>query len=176
MRRLFDNKTLPDDIEFSYLNDVPVCNYGAPCPMVVSSEHNLVLAYYVDRPRPEFDGTNPKSMSIHTDDEPCAAIIFDWVRDFRFGPPDEEECFYYRKYIKDFRPGEAYVTNMATWVTSVGLSKTKIYKLSYPDDKHFIFTFHDTTVEVIAEGFRVDTDTCSVHSMIARKLRELGNG
>ncbi len=115
-------------------------------------------------------------MSLQTNDEPCAAVIFDGLQDFRFGPPNEDCCGFYQKFIENFAPGEAYVTNLGSWLTSVGLRDTRIFKLNDPDCKHYIFTFHDSTVEVIAQGFRVETDTCSVHSMISRQLKELGNG
>lgn len=40
------------------LRDVPQSSGGAPNPFVMSDEHNLVLAYYVEAPPEGGDGTS----------------------------------------------------------------------------------------------------------------------
>jgi len=39
--------------------------------------------------------------------------------------------------------------------------------------KHFVFSFHDTTFECIAEGFNVEVASGSVKSMVPRMLESI---
>ena len=160
---------LPKGLYFEPEPGIPEANPGAPCPMLVAGEHSLVVAYYANRPMPEFDGTNPKQVSEHTDDEPCVALVFDDAYDFRFGPPDEEgwgAIWQLFPHIETWRP---HVTNIRKWVSEMTVADNAFEKVKWEDQKHYVLPFHDSTIEVIATGYRVEEDVCSVHEMIARQ-------
>jgi hypothetical protein len=39
------------------LRDVPQSSIGAPIPCVLADEHRVILAYYIEEPDPDWDGT-----------------------------------------------------------------------------------------------------------------------
>lgn len=154
------------ELYFKPIRDVPKIDVGAPCPMVLASEGILVVAYYMP-----YQNDDDHGNTLGEPREFCAAIIFDSYRDFRSGYPDEH--FYYNN--EDISPfPEAYEfseSNMLNWVTDMGCSNPlKVL----PDNslKHFIFAFHDSTVEVMAKEYRVDQAECTVSEMIQKHLNK----
>ena len=60
------------------LPDVPQSSLGAPCPIVLTDEHTLILAYYlVERDQA-------------TTDDSVALVVFDGYDAMMFGPPNDE--------------------------------------------------------------------------------------
>ena len=49
------------------LTDVPQSSVGAPIPFVMSDEHSLVLAYYLQESDPAWDGTTVRVVSPDLD-------------------------------------------------------------------------------------------------------------
>jgi len=57
--------------------DVPQSSAGAPLPHVFADEGRLLIAYIAQRPDPEFDGTNPRSISSATESQSIAILTAD---------------------------------------------------------------------------------------------------
>ncbi len=141
---------------------------GAPCPMVVSGEHHLIVAYYLQQPVLDFDGTNPRMVSEHSDGLKSAAINFLGVIDYRSGRPNVDDAIRLKEFFPIFQPWSMYVTNMHNWASSLlDGSDSKIKQLDWPELNHYVLSFHDSMIEVLAGGYRIEVADCSVGAMIA---------
>jgi hypothetical protein len=72
------------------LRDVPQSSVGAPCPVVVASEHDLFVAYLVQHTPAGWDGTSVRVVAPDSMHEPAAMVRFDKFHATMFGPPNDE--------------------------------------------------------------------------------------
>jgi hypothetical protein len=89
---------------------------------------------------------------------------------FQFGPPNDEAFNGHPLYKKGLKPYGVYEIKNSTWIgyfekmNSVHPYHKKEYFERY---KHFIFSFHDTTLEVIAEHYEIETINGSIKKAIS---------
>src|SRR5579864_4726994 len=76
--------------EVMLLEDVPQSSFGAPIPLVIADEHQVVLAYYVENRPAEWDGSTVRMIDPVTSDEPIAMIRFASCLAHFLGPPNDE--------------------------------------------------------------------------------------
>lgn len=138
--------------------DVPQSSAGAPLPHVFADEGRLLVAYIAHRPDPEFDGTNPRSISSATGGQSIAILTADPYRVFQFGPPNDEAISGHRLYGLGLRPYSAFEVLNSSWIASQEKAN-RVHSSHTPelfsDYRHFILTFHDSTLEFIARSFSV---------------------
>src|SRR5262245_20220107 len=72
------------------LKDLPQSSLGAPLPVVLCDEHRLLLGYYLENPRPGWDGTTIRIIEPTTKGEPICIVTFEQHMAFMFGPPNDE--------------------------------------------------------------------------------------
>ncbi|WP_192355683.1 hypothetical protein [Mesorhizobium mediterraneum] len=141
--------------------DLPLSSAGTPLPHVFADEGKLLVAYLINRPDPSFDGTNPRSVSAVTSNQSVAILTADPYLAFQFGPPSDEAISGHRLYELGLRPYEAFEVLNSSWIASLG-NANRIHSSHRPElfseYRHFILTFHDSTLEFIAESF-----SCSFH-------------
>ncbi|UVK46038.1 hypothetical protein BPNPMPFG_001637 [Mesorhizobium sp. AR07] len=131
--------------------DVPPSSAGAPLPHVFADEGRLVVAYIVNIPDPSFDGTNPRSVSPVTGNQAVAILTADPYLAFQFGPPNDEAISGHRLYALGLRPYEGFEVINSSWIAS--LEKANRVPDLFSGYRHFILTFHDSTLEFIAKDF-----------------------
>jgi hypothetical protein len=138
--------------------DMPVSSAGAPLPHVFADEDRLLIAYIVNRPDPSFDGTNPRSISPATADQTIAILTADPYRVFQFGPPNDEAIRGHRLYGLGLQPYSAFEVLNSSWIASQEKAN-RVHSSHTPElfsgYRHFILTFHDSTLEFIARSFSV---------------------
>ena len=129
---------------------------GAPLPHVFADEGRLVVAYIADAPDPSFDGTNPRSVSPATGNQSIAILTADPYLAFQFGQPNDEVIRGHRLYALGLRAYEAFEVRNSLWIASLEKAN-RVHSSHTPelfsDYRHFILTFHDSTLEFIAESF-----------------------
>ncbi|TRD00819.1 hypothetical protein FJV76_19555 [Mesorhizobium sp. WSM4303] len=127
-------------------------------PHVFADEGRLLIAYIVDSPDPSFDGTNPRSFSSVADDQSIAILTADPYLAFQFGPPNDEVISGHRLYGLGLRPYSAFEVLNSSWIASFEKAN-RVHPSHRPElfsgYRHMILTFHDSTLEFIAEGFSV---------------------
>ncbi|MBA1139081.1 hypothetical protein [Mesorhizobium neociceri] len=139
--------------------DVPLSSAGAPLPHVFADEGRLLIAYIAHSPDPEFDGANPRSISSVTGDQSIAILTADSYLALQFGPPNDEVISGHRLYGLGLKPYSAFEVLNSSWIASfekanrVHSSHTPALFSGY---RHFILTFHDSTLEFIARSFSVN--------------------
>jgi hypothetical protein len=121
--------------------DVPRCDGGAPCPMVVANEGTLVFGYY------DAEGRG------------CVIIEVPICSVFKFGYPNDEVLHGHRYAKIGLAYYSAYEVLNSEWIREMMVAN-RIHSMHtdslFDSLRHFIFTFHDSTLEFVArEEFTV---------------------
>ena len=72
------------------LKDVPQSSVGAPIPIVLAGEHDVLITYYLQDTPNDWDGTSVKIVDSETEDESVAIVKFIQSYAHMFGAPNEE--------------------------------------------------------------------------------------
>jgi hypothetical protein len=126
--------------------------------LMFSRARALIFAYVLRQERPAFDGTNP---GVVTSDgaEACAVIVVSRYHTLRFGPPNDETISGHRLYRLGLKAYSAFEVKNSSWIAELEAAnrvhqhhRAEVYRAM----RHFIFTFHDTTLEFVAGGYSAD--------------------
>lgn len=143
--------------------------------MVCAGEHNLLLAYYLQETPADWDGTSVRLLSDADGDEPCALVTFEMAYAHMFGPPNDEAFEGHPLAAKGLRPYAVFEVHSSSWLRSLERMNS-VHPYHDPQRfakfKHFIFAFHDTTFECIAESFSLSLHRGSVKSILLRSTNE----
>ena len=149
--------------------EVPQSSAGAPLPHVFADERRLLVAYIVNIPDPSFDGTNPRSVSPVTGNQSVAFLTADPYLAFQFGPPNDEAISGHRLYALGLRSYGSFEVLNSSWIASLERAN-RVHSSHKPemfsDYRHFILTFHDSTLEFIAESFSASLHEGAVLSVL----------
>jgi hypothetical protein len=139
--------------------NLPLPSAGAPLPHVFADEERLLIAYLVNSPAPSFGGTNSRSVSATSEGETVAILTAAPYVALQFGPPNDEALSGHRLYELGLRPCSAFEVVNSSWIASLE-EANRVHPRHMPelfsDRRHFILTFHDSTLEFVARDFRVD--------------------
>jgi hypothetical protein len=159
------------------LEDVPQSSVGAPNPVVLASEHDVQLTYYLENAPEGWDGTTVKIVGTDTEGEPVAIVKFQRCSAHMFGPPNDEAFSGHPLVERGLHPYGAFEIGNSSWIRQLErMNAVHPYHDKHrfmAEKKHFVFAFHDSTFECIAEGFEVAVFTGSVKSMVPRMLRSI---
>jgi len=131
--------------------------------MVLSGEGTLVLAYYV----------------IDHEDEQVAMIHFHICYASMFGPPNDEALLGHPLYGRGLQSYSAYLVEGSSWIRSLEkMNSVHPYHRAeaFARRKHFIWTFHDSTFECVADGYEIFLKQGSIASLIPEMARLLTKG
>ena len=149
--------------------DAPQSSIGAPCPMVLSGEHHLHLAYYLEEAVAGWDGSSVRIVSEDTQGEPCALVRFSRAYAHMFGPPNDEAFHGHPLEARGLRPYAAFEVQHSSWIRQLERMNS-VHPYHEPKHfasfKHFVFAFHDTTFECVAQGFELSVHRGSVSSVL----------
>lgn len=159
------------------LKNVPQSSIGAPIPIVLAGEHDVLLAYYLQNTPEGWDGTSVKIVGLDSEDESVAIVTFENCYAHMFGPPNDEVFSGHPLSNRGLEPYSAYEVRKSSWIrklermNSVHEYHDKRQFMKYK--KHFVFSFHDTTFECVAETFKFEISNGSVRSMVPRMLESI---
>lgn len=153
--------------------DAPQCSVGAPIPHMFADEGRLVFAYMVETPDPGWDG---RTVRIVTPDAPesCAIVTVDPYRAVRFGPPNDEAIQGHRLAALGLRSYAAYEVLDSAWIAEMERANRVHWRHSpelFEGLRHFIFTFHDSTLEFVAEMLSVELKHGPIRSLLIDAFR-----
>ncbi|HKA18737.1 MAG TPA: hypothetical protein VKN18_10625 [Blastocatellia bacterium] len=139
------------------LSPIPQCSVGAPLPVVLSDEHRLLLAYLIEPTDPGWDGTTVRIVTPNSE-EPVALVEFDRHYAHMFGPPNDEAFRGHPLAARGLHAYAAFQVEHSSWIRQLERMNS-IHPRHKPESfkrfKHYVFAFHDSTFECIAEGLRV---------------------
>jgi hypothetical protein len=140
------------------LSDVPQSSAGAPLPLVVATEQGLALAYLVEQHNPSWDGTTIRVVDSGTEGEIVAVVEFLRPRAHLLGPPNDEAFGAHPLAPYGLRPYAAFEVEQSSWIRSLERAN-RIHPAHDPrlfaTLRHFIFAFHDSVFECVAESYVV---------------------
>ena len=150
---------------------------GAPLPHLLSSGHRAFVAFYLDVPDPDWDGTYTRIVDP-TDDriESLALAEFKGVVAVKMGPPNDEVLHGHPLYGRGLDFYGAYVVENSRWLAEV-IEINRVHERSDPRTwegrRHFLLVFHDETVEAISRDIEVQTMHMSMRALLAASIERL---
>lgn len=160
------------------IDTAPQPDVGAPLPAVVSDEGQVLLAYIVSELDPNWDGTYVNVVSPASEDKPVAIVRF--VRPYAhiFGPPNDEAFNGHPLSSRGLEPYSVCEVKQSSWLRSLERMNA-VHPSHRPEHfskyNHYVFAFHDSTFECIAEGFGFEMHRGSMRSAVKLMAATLGN-
>jgi len=155
----------------------PQSSVGAPCPALVSTEHSLVVLFYLQQSDPNSDGTTVRIVDVESEEEPIALVTFERPSVHTFGPPNDEAFSGHRLVSKGLRPYGAYEVINSAWIEQLermnAVHPRHDRTRFLAGKRHFILTFHDSTFECIAKGFQIDCRYGSIKQILHTQIESL---
>lgn len=140
------------------LNDIPQSSVGAPLPIVTADEHQAAVAFYRQETPLDWKGSSVRVID-YTSDEPWAIVVFGRCYALMFGPPNDEAFHGHPLASRGLQPYGAYVIAESSWLCQLERMNA-VHRRHDPaafmgHRMHFVLSFHDSTFECIASGYRV---------------------
>ena len=151
------------------LTGIPQSSIGAPCPMILTGEHFLHLAFVLEEPPESCETITPVMAGEHTRGTTCALIRFEHAYAHIFGPPGDEALQGHPLASLGLRPYSSFEVVNSPWLHGVERMNS-VHPAHRPEFfapfRHFIFVFHDSTFECIARSFEVSVHSGSVAGVL----------
>lgn len=159
------------------ISSLPQSSVGAPCPMLIAGEHALQLAYYLEEGRltAEWASTTIRPPAVTDSDDLCAVVQFSRPYAHMFGPPNDEAFSGHPLASRGLSPYAVFEVENSSWVRGLeGMNSVHPYHRPerFAAFKHYIFAFHDTTFECVAESFSVSLRRGSVWRVLEAAQNE----
>jgi hypothetical protein len=146
------------------LTDIPASDPGAPEPVVYANEHAIMVAYRL-----------AQRVSGDAETEACGVVVFGSVDSHMFGGPNDEALHGHRLAKYGLRPYSFWEVKHSTWITEL-CARNRVHPFHqdsrYADLRHFVFTFHDSTLEVAARTYSTAVEPGESIDCIRRRLRD----
>lgn len=152
---------IDDRDQVKELTALPQSSVGAPCPVIVASEGELVVAYFVEVADSEWDGTSVRVVSGEAEDA-AARVEFRRPLAHFFGPPNDEAFSGHPLAGRGLHPYGAFEIIGSSWVRSLE-RMNRVHPQHRPEHfasyRHFVLAFHDSTFECIAKEYSAERGT-----------------
>ena len=158
--------------------DFPVrWDTGAPLPHVIQNDYKTFLTFYVREPDPDWDGSyvivkDPGDGSV----ESLALVEFFGCSSAKLGSPNDEVFGGHPLSGKGLDGYTAQRVVNSRWMAELEAINS-VHRHYDParwrNLNHYVFWFHDTTFECVAESFRVEVFRESMVDLLARVCQRL---
>lgn len=133
------------------LGSIPQCSIGAPLPLIMSNEHKLLLAYLSQH-------LNGNVGVQNSSEDAVALLLFQNYYAYMFGPPNDEAIEGHPLADRGLEPYDAFQVQQSSWIRRLERMNS-VHPSHDPKQfeslNHYIFTFHDSTFECVADGYNV---------------------
>lgn len=138
------------------LDDLPQSSVGAPCPVVLTEEHSLVVAFFLQDTPADWDGTTVRVVGSDSSGEPAAIVRFTRPYASMFGPPNDEAFKGHPLASRGLHPYGAFEVRRSSWIRALERMNS-VHPYHRPEHfstlRHFVLAFHDSTFECVAHGY-----------------------
>lgn len=141
------------ELDLGFSSDI-----GAPMPTVLATEYKVYLLFYIGKPNPNFDGLSVHIRGTNTDIG-VALVTFDNCISYKFGMPNDEAIEGHPYYSLGLLPYSVFEVENSDWIRhleQINSVHEHHKKELFNKYKHFIFFFHDSNFECVAESFIVE--------------------
>jgi hypothetical protein len=155
-------------------HDAPRPDSGASLPFVMSDEQRVLLAYMVS----ELDEVVTSSVKSMTPDSPGHVALVEFARPcaHMFGPPNDEAFAGHPLAERGLRPYGVFQIEDSSWIRQLAkMNENQIHHSQnrYRRFRHYIFSFHDSTFECVAESLAVNLREGSVRDAMFEMLQRV---
>jgi hypothetical protein len=158
------------------LLDVPQSSVGAPLPVVLCDEHRLFLAYLLQADTSSWNGKSVRVVDLESSGESLALVEFRSRTSFMFGAPNDEAFHGHPLYSRGLKPYSAFVIENSSWIRHLERMNS-VHPCHSPARyerlKHYVFAFHDSTFECVAESFTVTQHFGSLAEILSEMQKRL---
>lgn len=160
--------------------DFPIkWDVGAPLPHLFASDNKTFLTFYVDIPDPNWDGTyctvkDPGDGKC----ESLAIVEFKRCHAVKLGDPNDEVHHGHSLHGQGQVGYTAQIVKNSPWIEELRLvnSVHSCYDArSWEALDHYVFWFHDSTFECVAESYEVKLYQSSMCDLAAEVVTKLLN-
>jgi hypothetical protein len=155
----------------------PPCSAGAPCPLVLADDDGVLLAYYGDLPADGSSVTTPRAIDPATSALPVVIAVFSSPLAHMFGSPNDEALSGHPLASRGLHAYGSFEVLHSSWVRALERMNA-VHPNHRPDSfagyRHFIFTFHDSTLECVAKGVAFHAHPGPLHSALPHMVAVLG--
>jgi hypothetical protein len=151
------------------LESAPRPDIGAPLPVVLANDWDLILLYVISERDPNWDGTYVNVVSSRTENLKIARVKFLSPHAHMFGPPNDEAFSGHPLAERGLEPYSVSEVFGSSWIRKLDRMNSvhpEHNPANFEKLRHFVFAFHDTTFECVAKSFEVDTFRDSIISAI----------
>jgi hypothetical protein len=141
---------------------------GAPSPFFISSEQRTLIGFYAG-----------KGDADQSDGDPVTVAELVGCTSVKFGFPNDEVLHGHRLYGAGLGYYQLHEVDNSAWLSELRAIEAvhdRAPETPFPNARHFVLTFHDSTVEAIARDVRLvgsyRTRAEAVHRMTV--LADLG--
>jgi hypothetical protein len=110
-------------------------------------------------------------------DEPVALVLFEPCYAHMFGPPNDEAFGGHPLAARGLHPSGAFEITHSSWIRRLERMNS-VHPSHRPDRfwkrRHFVFAFHDKTLECVCDRFEVLTTRGSLTSVLSEMTKLLG--
>jgi hypothetical protein len=151
------------------IRTVPQSSVGAPSPIILSDEHRILLAYVIQ-------DSSPDSIIQQAEGEDFALVEFQRYRSFIFGAPNDEAFSGHPLAGRGLHPYACFQIEASSWIRQLERMNS-VHSRHDPTRfaryNHYVFAFHDSTFECVAENFTVSEHCGTLESLITVMQRRL---
>jgi hypothetical protein len=123
-------------------------------PMVLAHEHRTFVAYYARATSPEVRAKWDGLPISDVQDESVVIVEFAACYAQMFGPPNDEAFAGHPLHSRGLEPYGAFEVLESSWVRSLERMNSvhpRHNPSSFAARRHFVFAFHDSTFECVAD-------------------------
>jgi len=135
--------TIDGQDEVIELQALPASDVGAPCPILLAEERNVVICYFL-----------PDAKEQQT--EKKAFVKFTMCHAHYFGAPNDEAFSGHPLAKYGLEPYGCFQVRNSSWIRQMErMNSVHPYHRKEPFDRlnHYILTFHDSVFECLAETY-----------------------
>jgi hypothetical protein len=150
------------------LDGIPQSSVGSPEPVVISDQHLTFLVYVIED-EPKWDGRVLSESDLSLFIERVALVEFQRCRTYSFGFPNDEAIQAHPLYALGLKPYSAFEVQKSSWLSQLE-QMNSVHPRHKPDSfeslHHYVFTFHDSTFECLAERYQVTEHQKSMRELV----------
>ncbi len=158
------------------LRDVPQSSVGAPLPIVLSDEYKILIAYLLQETPENWSGKTVRVVDFETENELIAIVEFSQYHSYMFGAPNDEAFEGHPLQKRGLEPYAVFEIQNSSWIRQLERMNS-VHPYHKPERfaklKHFIFAFHDSTFECVAESFEITIQRGSLKDILPEMQKKL---
>lgn len=157
--------------------DFPVkWDVGAPLPFLLQNDYRTLLTFYVREPNPNRDGTEVTVVDPSSQSVASLCLVEFRATAAKFGHPNDEVHSGHPLNGRGLESYTAQIVKNSPWIKEVAKTNS-VHHCDRPERweklNHYVFWFHDSTFECLAESYAFELCNESMADLLTRVQAKL---